>query len=196
MNNQPPNNVTPLETRIDIDLLLQENNRWLRIAVYTRLRDPIAVDDVMQEVAVAVVKGIDSVRDVNRIRPWLYQVAIRQTLLYRRKLGRQRKAIPTETNNDTDNDTDTSRFDELSHRNEPTGIDWLISEERQQMIQQTLAELPRRDAEILLLKYIEGWKYQQIAEHLGLSTSAIEARLHRARSRMREKLTQKDIAPA
>ena len=192
MNHQPPNNVTPLEPQIDIDSLLQENNRWLRIAVYTRLRDPIAVDDVMQEVAVAVVKGIESVRDANRIRPWLYQVAIRQTLLYRRKLGRQRKAIPTETNNDTD----TNRFDELSHRNEPTGIDWLISEERQQMIQQTLAELPRRDAEILLLKYIEGWKYQQIAEHLGLSTSAIEARLHRARSRMREKLMQKDIAPA
>lgn len=183
--------MTPLETQIDVDLLLQENNRWLRIAVYSRLRDPIAVEDVMQEVALAVVKGINSVREANRIRPWLYQVAIRQTLLYRRKLGRRRNALPTETGHD-----DTNRLDDLSERNEPTGIDWLISVERQQLVQQTLAELPRRDAEILLLKYIEGWKYQQIAEHLGLSISAIEARLHRARRRMREKLTQKDIAPA
>ena len=49
------------------------------------------------------------------------------------------------------------------------------------LVRRSLACLPRRDAEILLLKYTENWSYRQLAEHLGLSTSAVEARLHRAR---------------
>ena len=43
------------------------------------------------------------------------------------------------------------------------------------------SQLPRRDAEILLLKYTENWSYHQIAAHLGIGHSAVEARLHRAR---------------
>ena len=51
-----------------------------------------------------------------------------------------------------------------------------------------LERLSERDAEILLLKYTENWSYQQIADHLGVSHSAVESRLHRARKRMRAEL--------
>jgi RNA polymerase sigma-70 factor (ECF subfamily) len=45
--------------------------------------------------------------------------------------------------------------------------------------------LSPRDAEILLLKYTEDWSYRELAAHLGISESAVEARLHRARGRLR-----------
>ena len=45
--------------------------------------------------------------------------------------------------------------------------------------------MPPRDAEILLLKYTEEWSYRELAVHLGVSESAVEARLHRARGRLR-----------
>jgi RNA polymerase sigma factor (sigma-70 family) len=50
--------------------------------------------------------------------------------------------------------------------------------------------MPKRDAELLLLKYTEDWSYRQLADHLGISTSAVEARLHRAREKMRRQLAQ------
>ena len=52
-----------------------------------------------------------------------------------------------------------------------------------------MARLPRRDAEILLLKYTESWSYRRLAQHLGITESAVEARLHRARNRLRKELT-------
>jgi RNA polymerase sigma-70 factor (ECF subfamily) len=52
--------------------------------------------------------------------------------------------------------------------------------------------LKPRDAEILLLKYTEDWTYRQLAEHLGQSASAVEARLHRARKKMRCQLASLD----
>ena len=56
--------------------------------------------------------------------------------------------------------------------------------------------LPRRDAEILLLKYTEDWSYRDLAERLGISESAVEARLYRARQRLRGELAALDVAEA
>jgi RNA polymerase sigma-70 factor (ECF subfamily) len=53
-----------------------------------------------------------------------------------------------------------------------------------------MARLPRRDADVLVLKYAEHWSYRQLAEHLGTTESAVEARLHRARARLREELNR------
>ena len=39
-----------------------------------------------------------------------------------------------------------------------------------------------------MLKYNEDWSYHALAEHLGISHSAVEARLHRARQRLRTEL--------
>jgi RNA polymerase sigma-70 factor (ECF subfamily) len=56
-----------------------------------------------------------------------------------------------------------------------------------------MARVPKRDAELLMLKYTEDWSYRQLAEHLGVSESAIEARLHRARQRLRTELAAMEI---
>ena len=48
-------------------------------------------------------------------------------------------------------------------------------------------------AELLLLKYTENWNYHQLAERLGVSHSAVEARLHRARARLRGELAALEV---
>ena len=65
--------------------------------------------------------------------------------------------------------------------------------ERATKIQQALQSMHRRDKEILLFKYEHGWSYREIAEHLGVSHSAVEARLHRARQRLRQELVRKEV---
>ena len=57
-------------------------------------------------------------------------------------------------------------------------------------VREAMLRLPKRDAEILLLKYEEDWSYQALADHLGISHSAVEARLHRARQRLRDELQE------
>jgi RNA polymerase sigma-70 factor (ECF subfamily) len=69
-------------------------------------------------------------------------------------------------------------------------LDWLLHDERRDLVRTALERLPRRDAEILQLKYSENWSYRVLAEHMGISESAVEARLHRARSRLRATLSE------
>jgi RNA polymerase sigma-70 factor (ECF subfamily) len=172
---------TPLE--LDWTALLAEHNRWLRTIVFSRLREWEAVEDVMQEIACAAVRQAAPLSDPAKVAPWLYRLAVHQVLLYRRKMGRRRKLL----------DRYVTRLPSDAGQSESEPLQWLLARERGQLIRQALEELPQRDAEILLLKYTEDWSYDMIAQHLGISHSAVEARLHRARKRMREALQAKSV---
>jgi RNA polymerase sigma-70 factor (ECF subfamily) len=151
----------------------------LRTIVYSRVGGAEGVDDVMQEVALAAVRQREKLPELSQIAPWLYRVAVRQSLLYRRKAGRRRKLVDGLAQRKPAVEHDVSLPDPLA---------WLLAKERSGLLRTALERLARRDREILLLKYAEDWSYRQIAEHLGVTESAVETRLHRARARLRSEL--------
>jgi RNA polymerase sigma factor (sigma-70 family) len=167
----------PEKLRIDWAAKLAEHDRWLRTAVLARLGERQAVDEVMQAVALAAVAQRAPLNDSVRIGAWLYRIAVRQVLLYRRRHGRQRKLLGNYAE---------SRGGDQHSGAVPDPLDWLLQDERKRLLRDALGRLPSRDAEILLLKYSEDWSYQELAVHLGISETAVEARLHRARKRLRE----------
>lgn len=169
---------------IDWPRVLAEHDRWMRTVVYARLGEPQAVDEVMQEVSLAAVRQKAPINDPQKVAAWLYRLAVTQTLLHRRKLGRQRKLVDRFAQRNRPSEQDNRRLDPL---------DWLLSEERRQKVRTALKRLMRRDAEILLLKYTEDWSYRDLAEHLDITESAVEARLHRARQRLRTELAALDV---
>lgn len=170
MNKQPaaPGTESDLWSR-----RLELHSRWLRTVIYARSGDPQAVEEIYQEVALATIRQTPDVAEP-QIAPWLYRVAVRQALLHRRRLGRQRKlrqrlAVDPVTNPEAAGDP----------------LIWLLADERQVLIRQAVGRLPAKDAELLLLKYTEDWTYHELARRLGISHSAVETRLHRARQRLR-----------
>ncbi|MDA7978158.1 MAG: sigma-70 family RNA polymerase sigma factor [Pirellulales bacterium] len=168
---------------IDWQAVLVSHERWLRMIVGARVGEAQAVDEVMQEIALAAVRQSAPLQDAAKVAPWLYQLAVRQALLYRRKMGRARKL--------------THRYAERqdsASQTEGDPLGWLLRDERRAMVRMALHRLPRRDAEILMFKYSEGWSYAKIAETLDVSCSAVEARLHRARGRLRKELAALDVA--
>jgi RNA polymerase sigma-70 factor (ECF subfamily) len=158
---------------------LARHDRWLRTVVLARLGERQAVDEVIQEVGLAAVAQRAPLSDPGKVSAWLYRLAIRHALLYRRRMGR-RRALAT-------------RYAEAS-RARPDGastvdpLDCLLRDERRRLVREALARLPGRDAELIILKYTEAWSYRELADHLGLTEAAVEARLHRARARLRREL--------
>ena len=177
----PPNAERPCVRPDSIDwaAALAEHDRWLRTAVLTRLGERQAVDEVMQEVALAAVAQHAPLSDSTKLGPWLYRLAVRKALLYRRTRGRQHKLVGQYA---------WTRGDEVENGRTPDPLEWLVLDERRQLVREALARLPRRDAEILLLKYTENWSYRELATRLDVGESAVEARLHRARRRLRDAL--------
>jgi RNA polymerase sigma-70 factor (ECF subfamily) len=162
---------------------LAEHGRWLRTVLAARGVERSSLDEVLQEVAAEALRGADHLRDAAKSAPWLYRIAVTQALLHRRRLGRRRKQLERLV------DSGAAPCEAV----EADPLAWLLAEEQQQLVRQAVAALPRRDAEILLLKYTEEWSYKDLAGRLGASPSAIEARLHRARGRLRTTLAR--LAP-
>ncbi len=169
---------------VDWASLLRLHDRWLRTVAAARLGERQAVDEVMQEVSLAALTTRGGV-DPARVAGWLYRLAVRKALLYRRARGRQHRL--------------TGHYarkvrDEGASSSDPLG--WLLLDERSALVRSALATLPARDAEILLLKYTEHWSCRDLAGHLGQTEAAVESRLHRARAKLREALAGSNVIEA
>ncbi len=165
----------PDDGRCDAAALLHRHTRWLRTVLLARSGEPAVVEELFQELAVAVLRKPPLQVNATRQPAWLYGVAVRIAILHRRRQGRRRKLL--------------ERFAGTAVNAEsPDPLQWLLADERQRLVRQALRRLPPKDCELLLLKYTEDWSYVEIADHLGLTVSAVEARLHRARSRLRAEL--------
>lgn len=176
----PPLPIGPATTpgTINWSAILAEHGRWLRTVIRARIGGSQGVDEVLQEVSLAAVAQRAPISDPSRIGSWLYGLAVRQALLYRRAQGRRRKR----------EDCYAKRSGSRTTSGSSDPLEWLVSTERDRLVRLAVDELSPKDRELLLLKYTEDWSYRELAERLGLSESAIEARLHRARARLRSKL--------
>ena len=169
---------------IDWPVELQQHQGWLKKVLRCRIGDSHAVDDVLQDIVLVVLRQLDtpnkSKQDFNenrgrstlptdpqKIGPWLYRVAIRHAINFHRKQSRQSQAKPVADLEVTSTETNP--------------LDWMLNRESNQNLQQALHQLADGHREILMLKFSENWSYQQMAGHLGISVRAVEHRLLKAR---------------
>jgi RNA polymerase sigma-70 factor (ECF subfamily) len=156
---------------IDWTAELEQHDAWLRRVLRGRIGNRHEVDDLMQEIALAVCRQKSLPEDPLRVAPWLYRLAVRQAINFHRRKGRKSNARPE------------ANLEVSSGEDEP--LDWLLSLESTNVMREAIAELGIRDREILMLKYTENWSYRQLAQHLGIKEKTVEYRLMKARQRLR-----------
>jgi len=154
--------------------VLAAHRGWLSSVIFARVRDHHAVEEVLQETALAASQHATP-DDPTSVSKWLYRVAIRQAILYRRREGRNGKRI-------------RSFAREVPEYDGTCPWQILAASEQADLVQQAMQHLTAGDCEILLLKYTEHWSCEEIAERLGVSRSAVKSRLLRARKNLRTEL--------
>ena len=109
-------------------------------------------------------------------RPWLYGIAIRQIGKHRRAERRYLHALSR-----VQAETVTADFgDRVADR--------VTAEQLRPRLTAVLSGLPRQDRELLLLVAWTDLTYEESAQALGVSVSAVKSRLHRIRVRTRQAL--------
>jgi len=128
---------------------------------------------------------------------WLFRIAVNLAISHLRKVQRHRvfslDAPPRNGNGRHDDDQASSLADRVSEGGLSGGSAVLPPEdlERKELHGQVLAALGRLDAEyraVLVMRDIEGFDYQQMAEVLGLPLGTLKSRLFRARLALRDEL--------
>lgn len=121
-------------------------------------------EDLAQE-AYLKVSGAAQSRIIRHPQPFLYQTARNLALDYLR-----RQKIREKNQNDVEDEIGCLAVPDST----PTPD--LVAEASQELktLLSILAELPERRREMLILNKLHGWKYAKIADHFGISKSAVE----------------------
>ncbi|MDH7513927.1 MAG: sigma-70 family RNA polymerase sigma factor [Clostridiales bacterium] len=148
------------------------------------LDDPENAEDIAQEVFFQVYKSAEKFRYDSSVSTWLRRIAINRCLNFNRDnrkfrwLTRLEEALENK-------DRRRNAF-RTSGENDPALA--FQEAEQKQLIRETIASLPEKQKTMLILNKLEGFSYQEIAEIMNTSVSAVEACLHRARVNLQKKL--------
>ncbi len=135
------------------------------------------LDDVVQEVAAAVVAGIGQLRDGAAWGSWLRTITVHAAT----SAGRRRMVAPR-----CDGSIDEKLVDPRSSAKGPSRSDLLDA----------VAALPTELREPLLLRTVDGLSQREIAAALELPVTTVETRLARARRQLRGGVLGRDHGAA
>lgn len=131
------------------------------------------VDDVLQEVFVKVHTHIATLREEEKLRSWVYQIARNAIMDYYRQ---RRQMEPIEQIEHVQViEEDDSVFENAAHELAPC-------------IQEMVEQLPTKYRQALLLTEYEGLTQKELSTRLGISFSGAKSRVQRARTLLKNML--------
>jgi len=134
--------------------------------------------DIVQDAFVQAYTKLESFRGGSQFYTWLYRIAFNLAMSHMR---RQRKKSSL--------DEMKTLLGEEPTDGQPAADANIIEQERAELVHSALAELGADHRQILVLREIEGFSYEEIAEILDLPVGTVRSRLFRARLEMRDLLT-------
>ena len=82
----------------------------------------------------------------------------------------------------------TEKLDEMAHFSSQTPQEQLEANEQISLVNRLMDDLPEVQRTIMLLRDIEGKTYQEIAQTLDISETQVKVYLHRARTKIKERI--------
>lgn len=131
--------------------------------------------DLVQQAFVAGYQRLSTCREPPRVGGWLFRILsnlCRDHLRNRRRLDISLEVVPSIP----------------SAEEGPDGAAWL--DELGTRLRSALDRLEVDQREAFLMKHLEGRRYDEISELLGVSVPALKMRVHRARDELRELLEE------
>lgn len=133
--------------------------------------------DVVQDAFVQAFIKLDAFRGSSAFYTWLYRIAFNVSVS---RFRRQRPTVSIEQTREVSGE-------EPVDENSPS--DRMVQTERAMQVQNALALLSEEHRKILVLREMEGFDYERISEILDVAVGTVRSRLFRARTQMRELLS-------
>ena len=140
--------------------------------------------DIAQDVFIEVYESIEKFRKESKLSTWIYRIAVNKSLNYLKVINRRKwvKSIESFFGKETNETQNVSAYQSDMPNNN------LISDERRQILQNALNKLPENQKIAFTLNKYDELSYQQIAEIMQTSLSAVESLIHRAKTNLQKHL--------
>lgn len=174
-----------------LENLWRDHRRWVAAILLAHKPRWADLEDLLQEVAVALVRKVGEIREPGAIKPWLRTVAINAAHAAARPGSHRAQSAGMARE-----DTTRPGFDEGTTADELPAPLRLGAMQEAGGLLDLASRLPDGYREPLLLKAVQGLSYREIGRILNLPETTIETRIARARRQVREWVAQRENAGA
>ena len=165
--------------------LVQKHQQRVFSLVYHLVRRRDEVEDLAQEIFIKAFRGIRSYNFQSSFATWLSRIAQNHCYDFLRHERASRVSFYWQMGENSQQELETNAEKQTER---------LLDQEEQIVLKDLVSKLleraPENDRKILLLKELQDYSVEEIAEILDLKPTTVKVRLHRARKRMLEDLRQ------
>lgn len=168
--------------------LIAQYSRPVYSLIARSLRDPADAADVTQDVFVKVFRSIHSFQGGSSLRTWIYRIAIHEASNQRRWWSRHKKQELTLDESQQNAEGETFCLGDILPAADASPYDNVAQAQVKQRIEAALHQIPEIFRTAVVLREIEGFAYEEIAEILQTNVGTVKSRLMRGRAALREAL--------
>jgi len=157
------------------------NRRWVAAIILAHRPKTVAVEDLLQEVAIKFISKLETLRDTAAFKPWLRQIALNAC----RGAARSSRPAVRLAHTEVPEPGEVAPPAVEEHRD--ADLDRLHAARD---LYERVLSLPSEYREPLMMRCLQEMTYHQISEVLGLPVTTVETRLARARRMLREETNE------
>ena len=143
--------------------------------------------DLTQETFLRAFQSIDRFRGDASLKTWIYRIAINQAR-NRWRWWRRRKRDFTVSLDGGDDHREQPLSTSLASKNSPSPEQEALAREREGRLREALIGLRHSYREAVILRDVEGFSYEEIAQMLQISIGTVKSRISRGRVELRRQL--------
>jgi RNA polymerase sigma-70 factor (ECF subfamily) len=162
------------------DVLVRRYKDQLLNYVFRFVGNRNDAEDIVQETFLRVYKNKHYYKEIAKFSTWVYTIAgnLAKTELRRRK---RRKVFSVSNFVNDERDFDIPDLD----RNPEKEVDGSIKDD---IIQRTIEKLPPKFKEVILLRDVQGFAYEEISQILNIPLGTVKSRVNRGRLKLQADL--------
>jgi len=164
--------------------LIRPYERLVYVTIYAILKNEAEAEDGAQETMISAFRNLKSFRGEAKFSTWLVTIAMNEA----RKRLRKAKTAHEDSLDDTMDDADGDFTPAVLTDWREIPLEALERKELKEKLQEAVRILPEKYREVFVLRDIEEMNQEETAASLGINTTLVKVRLHRARMMLQKLL--------
>jgi RNA polymerase sigma-70 factor (ECF subfamily) len=163
--------------------LVRRYERPLFSLIYRMVRDRALAEDLAQETFIKVLNGIKSYRPEFKFSSWIFKIANNVAIDHLRRKSLETLSLDGSPAAETPEEMGATALQLGSKGESP--LQEVEARELGSAIEQAIGRLRPEYRACILLRHVEGYAYEEIAETLDLPLGTVKTYIHRARNELR-----------
>lgn len=157
--------------------IVQRHQTFVFSLVLRYIKSREDAEEVAQDVFIKAYKALADFKGASKFSTWLYTIVTTTCISFLRKKKLETHSLDNE-----------KVFETIENKDSGMTANLIEQKSRVAMVQNAISLLNADDAEIVTLFYKGEQTLDEIAKILGIEANTVKVRLHRARTRLKEKM--------